>query len=226
MSEVADAVPRASVQSPNVALGAIVLAGGRGSRLGGVDKASVHLGGERLVDRVVRAVRAREVAPVVVVGPELSGLEGCTLVTESPRFGGPLVALEAGVRALEAKLVAVPGTVSGTEPQPELAGVLLLACDLVHPAEVIGALLAAPDRAGEAVVLRDPEGRAQWLAGRYRCDALRAGLAAARATGPLVGRPLRHALRELAVRFVEAPAELVADIDEPDDLARATAHPE
>lgn len=196
---------------------AIVLAGGRGSRLGGVDKASVRLAGERLVDRVVRAARAAGAAPVVVVGPELPGLAGCTLVTEAPRFGGPLVALEAGVRALEAENVA------GHEADPDasLASVLLLACDLVHPAAVIGALLSAPDRAGEALVLRDPVGRAQWLAGRYDLAELRAGLDAARAVGELSGRPLRHALREIPIRFIDAPAEMLADIDEPDDLTRA-----
>lgn len=34
---------------------AVVLAGGRGSRLGGVSKADLVLGGERLLDRVLRA---------------------------------------------------------------------------------------------------------------------------------------------------------------------------
>ena len=199
---------------------AIVLAGGRGSRLGGVDKASVRLAGERLVDRVVRAARAAGAAPVVVVGPALPGLAGCTLVTESPRFGGPLVALEAGLRALEA------GNVGGYEAEPDaqLASVLLLACDLVHSEEVVQYLLAAEPAPGEAVVLRDPSGRAQWLAGRYDLAALRAGLDAARAVGELSGRPLRHALREIPIRFIDAQAEMLADIDEPDDLTRAAEH--
>lgn len=211
---------------------AIVLAGGRGSRLGGVDKASLLLAGERLVDRVVRAARTVGVTPIIVVGPETPGLDGCTRVTESPRFGGPLVALEAGVRALaaeagvrgaDADADAGPGPRPGSTPEPGTAAVLLLACDLVHPKGIVQHLLAAGRAPGESVVLRDPDGRAQWLAGCYDLAALHEGLAAARAGGELTGAPLRRALRDLPLRFVDAPAEVLADIDEPGDLARAIA---
>lgn len=183
---------------------AIILAGGRGSRLGGIDKAELVVRGERLVDRVVAAAREAGVGQIVVVGPERSGLEGCTLVTESPRFGGPLAALAAGM----------PSTTAGS--------VLLLACDLVHPAQVVDRLLAEewPPRGAQAVVLRDLEGRAQWLAARVDTGAMRAGLAAAAREGELAGRPLRHAFRTLEVRFVDAPDAALADIDTPEDLAR------
>lgn len=188
----------------NPAPAAIILAGGRGSRLGGADKAELVVRGERLVDRVVAAAREAGVGQIVVVGPKRSGLDGCTLVTESPRYGGPLVALAAGT----------PPTTAGS--------VLLLACDLVNPAQVVDRLLAEewPPRAAQAVVLRDREGRAQWLAGRYDAGAMRAGLAAAEREGELAGRPLRDAFRTLEVRFVDAPDAAVADIDTPEDLAR------
>ncbi|MGK0722552.1 NTP transferase domain-containing protein [Leucobacter sp. W1478] len=183
---------------------AIILAGGRGSRLGGVDKAELVVRGERLVDRVVAAAREAGVGQIIVVSPERSGLDGCTLVTESPRFGGPLVALSAGVH-------------------PTTAGsVLLLSCDLVNPAEVVERLLAEewPPAGAQAIVLRDPNGREQWLAGRYETNALRAGICAAEEAGELVGRPLRHAFRAITVRCVDAPADVVADIDTPEDFAR------
>ncbi|MGK0742598.1 NTP transferase domain-containing protein [Leucobacter sp. Z1108] len=183
---------------------AIILAGGRGSRLGGIDKAELMVRGERQVDRVVAAAREAGVGQIVVVGPERSGLDGCTLVTESPRFGGPLVALAVGMSPITA------------------GSVLLLACDLVHPAQVVDRLLAEewPPVGAQAVVLRDLEGRAQWLAGRVDAGALRAGLAAAEREGELSGRPLRDAFRSFEVRFVDAPDAVVADIDTPQDLAR------
>ncbi len=183
---------------------AIILAGGRGSRLGGIDKAELVVRGERLVDRVVAAAREAGVGQIVVVGPERSGLAGCTLVTESPRFGGPLAALAAGVPSITA------------------GSVLLLACDLVHPAQVVDRLLAEewPPVGAQALVLRDTEGRPQWLAGRVDAGALRAGLVAAEQRGELLGRPLRDAFRSFEVRFVDAPDAVVADIDTPQDLAR------
>ncbi|OMH24781.1 hypothetical protein BKD30_07130 [Tersicoccus phoenicis] len=107
-------------------LAAVVLAGGRGSRLGGVDKAALTLDGRRLLDRVLDAVEP--VATVVVVGPEPAaprrGAPGGTggdagyagdadagpgtgtepivrYVRDDPPFGGPAAATAAGLAALE-----------------------------------------------------------------------------------------------------------------------------
>lgn len=189
-------------------LAAVVLAGGRGSRLGGRDKAVLRLGGERLVDRAAGAACAAGADPVIVVGPSEAAVPGCAVVREDPPFAGPLAALEAAVATL--------GDV------PDGAWLLLLSCDLVRPAEVVArlapALAAAVDDA-DARVLRDPDGRAQWLAAAYRLGALRTGLA------PLAGRtanaPLRRALGSLSVGFVDVDAATVADVDTPDDLERA-----
>ncbi|HCS59936.1 MAG TPA: molybdopterin-guanine dinucleotide biosynthesis protein, partial [Microbacterium sp.] len=46
---------------------AIILTGGRASRLGGVDKASVEIDGIPLVDHVYAAVTG--CAPIIAVGP-------------------------------------------------------------------------------------------------------------------------------------------------------------
>lgn len=48
---------------------AIILAGGRGSRLGGVDKGALPVGGRALLDRVLDAARAAERVVVVGDGP-------------------------------------------------------------------------------------------------------------------------------------------------------------
>ena len=46
---------------------AVVLAGGSSGRMGGADKAEIEIHGERLLDRVVEAVR--DAKRVIVVGP-------------------------------------------------------------------------------------------------------------------------------------------------------------
>ncbi|WP_132204707.1 molybdenum cofactor guanylyltransferase [Leucobacter luti] len=190
-------------------LDAILFAGGRGSRLGGVDKAELRLGGARLVDRVVAGARAAGAHRIVVVGPAHVVPAGCRAAREDPPFGGPLAALAAALAALP------------EEYGPEGArSALLLSCDLVHPAAVAARLVRESLGDSEAVVLRDPDGRGQWLAGRYRLSALRAG--AALAGAPTGGR-LRAALAGMSIRFVDVPAELVADIDTPADLAHARA---
>jgi len=194
-------------------LGAIVLAGGRGTRLGGIDKAAVELAGERLVDRVVAAARACGADPVVVVGPNRPAPPGVVVVREDPPFAGPLAALAAGLDALSSAARSETATPPWT---------LLLSCDLVDPDGVCRALTAAlradPDPELDGLLLRDPEGREQWLAGAYRVAALRGGIGAA---APLAARPLRLAFADARLRHLAAPAELTADIDTPADLERA-----
>jgi molybdopterin-guanine dinucleotide biosynthesis protein A len=50
-------------------LGAVVLAGGTGARLGGVDKAALEVDGVTLLERTLTATMAA--TEVVVVGPEV-----------------------------------------------------------------------------------------------------------------------------------------------------------
>lgn len=224
-------------------LDAIVLAGGRGSRLGGVDKGALLLRDERLLDRVVDAARGIGTERIVVVGSPSAAAPGIVSVREDPPFSGPLAALAEGLDALDTRF--------GTETCAS-EWVLLLACDLEHPAAVCGALAAefarlprdgtllddepsggrrdhalrddarGNDRPGgerwDGVLLEDLDGRPQWLAGIYRTSSLRAGLAAA---GPLADRPLRLAFSEARLIPLPAPSDTIADIDTPEDLARA-----
>ena len=77
---------------------AVILAGGRGAGLGGVDKAGVEVGGRTLLEWALDAVAdARE---VVVVGDPVPTERPVTFTRESPRFGGPAAGLLAGVDAL------------------------------------------------------------------------------------------------------------------------------
>lgn len=77
---------------------AIILAGGRGSRLDGVDKAGIELGGRTLLEWALDGViDAREVA---VVGDPVPTERPVTFTRESPRYGGPVAGLLTGLDAL------------------------------------------------------------------------------------------------------------------------------
>lgn len=177
------------------------------------DKAAIELDGERLVDRVVAAAASHGAAPIVVVGPN-GAPDAHAVVREDPPFSGPLAALAAGLAGLDALA--------------ETEWTLLLSCDLVDPGGVCDALLTAlrsgegSDEAG-GILLVDPDGRQQWLASLHRTAALRGGLAAV--AEPLAGLPLRRAFSGSRLIEVPAPADVTADIDTPEDLARARHGP-
>lgn len=201
---------------------AIVLAGGRGSRLGGVDKAALILDQERLVDRVVAAARAEGASRVVAVGPPHVGDRADRVVREDPPFSGPLAALAAAL------------------PEIDSPWIMLLACDLVRPSSVVSQLRSALSdlstntaAAGvEGVILVDEEERRQWLAGIYSSRALRAAMA--ERDGSLGTVPdgslrsvqngsLRSVLGGLELREIEAERSSTEDIDTSEQLARARA---
>lgn len=178
-------------------LDAVVLAGGGSRRLGGVAKAQLVLEGERLVDRVVAAAVGAG-ARCVVVGPADLGTSVPT-THESPPGGGPVAGIAAGLAAL------VPGA-------PE---VLVLACDLVGPERVVAALRAADLDDVDGACLVEIGGRAQWLAGRYRREALDAALVRLESGGhdAGAGRSVRDLVRSLTLGPVPVAATTVADID-------------
>lgn len=77
---------------------AVILAGGRGARLDGADKAGIELRGRTLLAWVLDAViDARE---VVVVGDQVITDRPVTFVREDPRFGGPVAGLLTGLDQL------------------------------------------------------------------------------------------------------------------------------
>lgn len=141
---------------------AIVLGGGRASRLGGADKASIDISGRMLLDHVLAAVAGCR--PVIVAGPAHLARPGVTIVREEPPFGGPVAGIAA---ALDAFADDAPA-----------AETWLLACDLPRAADIVALLgpVAIPADA-DAIMLADEHGREQWLAGRYRLAALRAAAA-------------------------------------------------
>ena len=76
-------------------LGAIILAGGHGRRMGGTDKASLSAHGTRFIDRLLAQLPYG--TPAVAVSPHYLGLPQ---VCESPLYGGPVAGIAAGAHAL------------------------------------------------------------------------------------------------------------------------------
>ncbi len=127
---------------------AILLAGGRGSRVGGAVKPLFEVGGSTLLAAAIDAVRAGGTGRVVVVAPVLDAALDVDWVREDPPFGGPVAAVVAALPAVDADEVYV------------------IACDLAAPAAAVHRLTAPIPPGADGVCLDD--GRRQWLIGRYR----------------------------------------------------------
>lgn len=188
---------------------AVVLAGGRGSRLGGVSKGELEVGGRRLVDIAVAAAHDAGASRVVVVG-QVAVDAPAVVVREEPPFGGPTAGLAAALPAVAASRL------------------LLLACDLPRAADLVALLLNADDRSpgdpgrtaeGDGRVIVDAGGRTQWLAGLYRTAAVREALDAATARGDVHGLPLRRILEPLHLARLPDTDNASDDIDTPEQLA-------
>ena len=135
---------------------AIILAGGRGSRLGGVSKADLMVGGRRLLDVVLEAVR--HARTTVVVG-QVAAPDGVLVTLEDPPGTGPAAGIVAGLEA-----VAQPA-----------GWTVVLACDLPGVQAAVPRLLAATARDDDldGYCLASPEGRPQGLLGIHRTPRLR-----------------------------------------------------
>ncbi|GAA3188599.1 MULTISPECIES: DUF6457 domain-containing protein [Streptomyces] len=192
---------------------ALVLAGGAARRLGGADKPALSVGGRPLLDRVLAA--CPDAATTVVVGPMRPTTRAVVHALEDPPGGGPLAALDAGLRHTAAPTV------------------LVLAADLpfLTPATVralLAAVAGAPaDGAAhvDGALLRDAQGRDQPLVAAYRRASLHRELTALRAAhGTLSGLPLRAVTSALALeRVADAPAGASFDCDTWEDVGAARA---
>ncbi|MEU7007647.1 DUF6457 domain-containing protein [Streptomyces sp. NPDC046332] len=186
---------------------AIVLAGGGAKRLGGVDKPGVRVGGRALLDRVLAG--CRQARRTVVVGGRRATVRPVVWAREDPPGGGPLAALDAGLREVRADVV------------------LVLSADLPFLGEDTGTLLldaltAEPD--ADAALLVDADGRDQPLVAAYRADALRREVALlTTAHGTLSGLPLRLLTQGLRIVRVAAGPLASFDCDTWEDIATARA---
>ncbi len=194
------------------AFDAVLLAGGRATRLGGIDKTALGAPGATLLDRAVDAASGAGRVLLVGVRDRRRTPTGVTSVVEDTPFGGPVSALAA---ALGAAAASAPAT-------------LVLACDLVRPAEAVAVLRRAVDPASvgradapgpDGWIAVDDDGRRQPLLALYRSAALRSAVAA---LGTVEGASLRRLTGPLDLVEVPVPSALCADVDTPDDAERLT----
>ncbi|GAQ69513.1 molybdopterin-guanine dinucleotide biosynthesis protein [Streptomyces turgidiscabies] len=184
---------------------AVVLAGGAARRLGGADKPGVRVGGRALLDRVLAAC-ADAGTTVVVAGPRPTA-RPVTWAHEDPPGGGPVAALDAGLRHTGAEHVVV------------------LSADLpfLEPATVRRLLGALRTSGAEGALLTDTGGRDQPLVAAYRASALRRELDALTLEhGGLTGLPLRRLTAALDLTRVVDPVASF-DCDTWEDIAAARA---
>lgn len=186
-----------------VAFNAVVLSGGRSSRLGGTPKASLQLNGHSLLDLTCHAAAAAR--RLVVVGPD--EVHGATIraqpvspefVRESPPFGGPAAALAAAVDHLQG------------ESTPWL---LVLACDMPRIAEAIPSLLTAAVDHPEYSAMAHDGGRDQPLAALYRFDALRLAVQEIHASGGAQNLSMKALLARVQWRAIDVRPGSTADVD-------------
>lgn len=172
---------------------AVVLAGGGGRRLGGIDKAELTREGSRLLDHILGELGTP--VQVVVVGPERATGRPVRWAREEPTGCGPLAAVAAGLQALDHT---VPLVLVAAVDQPRLG-------------DAVPALLSSLEVHVEAPssVLIDRDGRRQPLLSAHRTGPLAAHLAA---LGALTDRPARLLL---ALGTVDVPDiwDAAADLD-------------
>ena len=207
---------------------AVVLAGGRATRLGGYPKPQLDYAGRSLLERALGAVSAARVAVVVGpapgqpggppqaagpqgAGPQTTAPQGAAAparvvyVLEEPRFGGPLAALGTGLAALSA---------AGAPPDggPWTA---LLAADMPRVGEAMALLLeaAAADPAADGIVGQDESGRSQPLLAIYRREPLERAVRELERDKGLADRPLRDLVARLDLLPLRLPPGLSDDVD-------------
>lgn len=182
---------------------AIIVAGGRASRLGGIDKTSLEFEGVPLLNRALDAVGTA--ARICVVGDDTLPLPArAERVRESPPWGGPAAAIAAGIEALLDSTSPLTAVTAGDLPRVGAAMPALLTASAELPDDIDGILAV------------DGSGRRQPLLAVYRTGALRRAVAGVPSPENL---PVRRLLETLTLREFPLPDEWCADIDTPEDAA-------
>lgn len=179
----------------------VVLAGGRGARMGG-PKVELELDGRRLIDHVIDAIPDED--EVIVVGPDIGFTRSVDTCVEQPRFGGPVAALAAAL------------------PRIRSPRFVLLAADMPRATPLARTLCALPQDA-DVLIPVDVDGRRQPMCSCWRTEAVRSAVAE---MATVDGAPLHALIDRLSVGEVPVlDAVPLRDIDTPADLFAARAAP-
>lgn len=187
----------------------IVLAGGAGTRLGGVNKALVEVGGRRVIDRLLEALRPLG-AEIVLVNNDgsLAGLPGTRVVTDVEPGAGALMGLYSGLRAVRTPLATVT------------------ACDMPFVSTaVLRALIALAPGYDAVVPLVDDRPEPLHAVYRTTClPAIEVALAAGRKRLIAFFDDVRvRYVPQVALRAWDPDGRSFLNINRPEDLAAARA---
>lgn len=186
--------------------GAVILAGGRATRLGGTAKPLVEVAGRTLLQSALDAASGAD--RIVVVGP-VPVPPGVLRTVEDPPFSGPAAALTAGLAAL----------VEAGRPRESAPWTLVLAADLPRAAAAVPELLsvAAAEPAADGVCFHDAQSHPQWMLAVYRSTALREAVSAVSTTD----LSMRRLLAPLTLMTIPGEATDIADCDTWQDIEAA-----
>lgn len=187
---------------------AVVLTGGRSSRMGGRHKPGILVGGRSVIDRTLTALwSALPSAEVVIAGSDV-GLspnfrQQVTVVREDPPFSGPLAGVAAAMKVIP----------------PSDGTVILLGGDLPFLSPDTMTKLADAVAAGAPVSsCLDATGHLQYLCSSWHQNALRSQF---EQIADVTDVPLRALFAGLTPELIDCDPNELRDIDTPEDLARA-----
>jgi molybdopterin-guanine dinucleotide biosynthesis protein A len=193
---------------PHEPLTVTILAGGRGSRLGGVDKAALDLNGQPLLEHVLTALAplAREIV-VVANDDRLTGDSRLRVIRDPEPHAGVLPALLAALDTATSDLM------------------LLVACDMpfVNRALVERLIELASDH---DVVMPKVDGYEQPMHAIYRVEPTRAAVRAALERGDrrmisFLADVRTRSVEEAEIRSLDPELRSFFNVNTPDDLALA-----
>lgn len=180
---------------------AIVLAGGRSSRLDGVPKSSLRFEGRTLLQRTIDAVSFARA--IVMVGPGNGLPTGVLTAVEEPRFAGPAAGIAAGLGRL----------VDDQELPADYT--FVLACDMPRAESAVAALHTALGQpcASDGLIASGRDDHLQPLAAVYETGALSAVVAEHRGDASLIGLSVFRLIAGLSLTPVIVPDGSTDDVD-------------
>jgi len=203
-----------------VLVDAIILTGGRSSRLDFTSKSEFVFEGSTLLERTVAA--AEVARHIVIVGPDLTPdasrvalPTAVAFAREDPPFSGPVAGIAAGLTALAER----PGAPSDAT--------FVFACDMPHIALAVPEILRAleADQSFDGAISLDTDERLQPLAAVYRTASLAKALAEHRQPGSLESMPVFRFIDGLSLVSVRVPDGATTDVDSWDDAEQLGAQP-